>query len=276
MNGGTIYGGFIRDMLKIKVEICDSEYSHIYPTVIDVVTSHSNYNNIIDCIKNERGYLLITKREDLKQMGTGDINHMKTLEVTSDRGTILLDITILTPRLISLDLVMSFFLEHLPRDFEANQFMQFENLELKLNLSRNNLFAEKKFGQITLSEDEEKSKISKIKEDIKNKIAVLMTAINNVSEDSLKMMLNIGFKIISADRSVQWIEKPLDKDIKCLVCNQELKSRWVAIKNIVKLGCNCEMIYLCASIDSLSPRQINNCIISAQSSCPTCSCSNEA
>jgi hypothetical protein len=274
INGGSIYGGFIRDMILIKADVRNPDNSRIYPADIDVVIGFSDYKKMIDHIKNDRGYTLLIKNKiDLDYCESRNLHIKEKTEVTvtNDRDTILLDITILVPAedtdKNNLCIMNSFF-EDMPREFETNRFINRPHY-LMLNLPIGMLYK-------GLRMPEEDLEFSKIESDTKNKIAVLMTDINNVSENRVKKMLNNGFKIVSADRTVQWTEKPLDKDIICLICHEELKSRWVAMQNIINPACKCKMTYLCASVDSMLPGNHNNCIRNTKDNCIICLRMNEA
>ena len=280
---GIIYGGFICSMILMKANchnfgksnaLCPSRIW--YPDNIDVVISISEYNIMIDHMKNDRGYTIKKKpaqTQAFKTTESGNIHLMEKIEVTNGKDTVLLDITILVSvqdanKNSKIDMLYSFF-EDMPLDFEANRLV-YEGNRVKYNSDDKTLF--------TVQEPEYGLEIKKITRDIINKVAVLMVPISEVSEYRIKDMLNMGFKIISADRSVRWIENPLNgnKDINCLVCHEKINTKWIAMQNISNPDCKCKMTYLCASINILNPGVSNECIIKTKDTCLYCKNENKA
>lgn len=272
-HGGVIYGGFNRDMILLDEEKRISSDHCTYPVDIDLVIGNMSCSEMILTFAKERGYDVKVEKttsdgyEFTYNGPNGKIK--KIIKVTNGRFTIKLDVTILlnlnTAILSDISgLGFKFMLEQFfvsfPPEFDVNQLVS--------------MWKDNKINMMVLDDDrllsDDPLQIRKLKTRIKGKIAILMTSISGVPDKRVEKMLLKGFKVISEDKKIRWIDRLAQKigeereKISCCICYNELESRWVPTQNILSYEpkCACSKVYVCAHYDGCVHKlRDNKCII---------------
>ena len=143
------------------------------------------------------------------------------------------------------ELIKDSFFGTFPLEFDVNQLVSmWKNNELQMMVLD---------GDRKLSEDP--LKIRQLTIRIRGKIAILMTPqISYVPDKRIHKMLSKGFKVISEDKKIRWVDRPTQSEnVVCYICREEIESRWLPTQNILfyktdrRPECTCSKVYICAN-----------------------------
>jgi hypothetical protein len=272
LHKGVIYGGFNRDMILYKKDRLLPEDERTYPMDMDVVIELRNYQRMMCALQYERGYTLA--REDAKAYGFhtepfGNLSIKERFRVSKGEHTTFLDIIILVPvkGTVDTDMINNFFTVILP-EFDVN----------KLVLTRDGERYITSDGSLVNDEDT----ISDIKSQIHAKVAILQISIDRIKEQRIIHMLDMGFRVISADKSIEWFERANDEAKECMVCHTEINGKWLSAQNIYNVDCECSTgrrntRYVCAGLNEVCPGvHKHGCIFGLRNKCLLCHQTNHA
>ena len=264
LNKGIIYGGFNRDMILYLNQKYKPASERTQPIDINLVISYDNYKKMTTQLSHEREYVLTKESiegHSFKEDRSGNLRLKERLTITGGPKPIILDITILVAikdnAKYDQSIMLQSFFRDIPAEFDVN----------RLALTSEGLRFIRLDGDLSENTDQ----LTYVERHIKSKIAVLLTAITCIKDNRISKMIKKGFKILSNDESIRWIERSGTETIECLACYKKLTYKWLPVQNIFNYECKCALQYVCAEECHFKPDDIDgSCLKKLKNKCIYC------